>query len=280
MKADLPLPVKQKKLYSSLTSQIDNGHFKNAVKTTDKLLRLDPEDSLAQKTRLWLFLQTELYQQALDIATSSKDDLKFEQAYALYRLQREAEAVKLLESLEDGESRGVLHLQAQLSYRCGQYQTALDLYNDLLDTSQPNSEEHTDIQTNLASTQSQLDFISSGFRASLSKLPRTLTDRIEDLPPPSLVPIQVTKVPAAEPDTEAPKVKSVRKSRLPKGVVVGQTPLPDPERWLKKSERSSFQAPRGKKGRGGGASQGLTPVEQAALSASGGGGGKKGKKRK
>lgn len=79
--------------------------------------------------------------------------------------------------------------------------------------------------------------------------------------------------------------KTVRMKRVPKGVVPGVTPPPDPERWLKKNERSTFVQ---KKGRGnkGGAHQGAA-VEPAAVAgpisgggATGGGKSGKGKKKK
>jgi signal recognition particle subunit SRP72 len=77
-------------------------------------------------------------------------------------------------------------------------------------------------------------------------------------------------------------VRKVRARRVPKGIVPGVTPPPDPERWLKKSERSTFQQARGKKKGSGGATQGV--VESAGGSATGGhgrsGGHGRGKKRK
>ena len=55
-----------------------------------------------------------------------------------------------------------------------------------------------------------------------------------------------------ETDT-AKKEKKVRLKRVPKGVVLGVTPPPDPERWLKKSERSTYGAG-SKRRKGGGGS--------------------------
>ena len=52
--------------------------------------------------------------------------------------------------------------------------------------------------------------------------------------------------------------KKVRMSRVPKGVVPGVTPPPDPERWLKKSERSTFGQGRKRRGGGGAGTQGST----------------------
>ena len=83
----------------------------------------------------------------------------------------------------------------------------------------------------------------------------------------------------------ANKAKKVRKKRVPKGVIPGVTPPPDPERWLKKSERSSFGSSRKRKG-GGGATQGVVlenPSVQSHGGKSMGGGGTlhtKGKKKK
>jgi signal recognition particle subunit SRP72 len=64
-------------------------------------------------------------------------------------------------------------------------------------------------------------------------------------------------VAAGSADTAVQEKKKVRMARVPAGVVPGVTPPPDPERWLKKSERSTFmQGNKKKKGGGGGATQG------------------------
>lgn len=63
-------------------------------------------------------------------------------------------------------------------------------------------------------------------------------------------------------------VRRVRARRVPEGVVPGVTPPPDPERWLKKSERSTYQQARGKRKGGGGATQGM--VEGVGSLATGG----------
>ena len=76
--------------------------------------------------------------------------------------------------------------------------------------------------------------------------------------------------------------KAARKKRVPKGITPGVSPAPDPERWLKKTERSWYVPPRGKRRGGGGATQGFTPaatVEGASAPGTGGGGGGGGKKK-
>lgn len=74
--------------------------------------------------------------------------------------------------------------------------------------------------------------------------------------------------------------RKVRARRVPKGVVPGVTPPPDPERWLKKTERSTYH-PGKKRGRTG-ATQGFTTGPEVGVGggAGGGGGGGKGKGKK
>ncbi|KAH8088957.1 hypothetical protein BXZ70DRAFT_954983 [Cristinia sonorae] len=287
-KQPLPLPDRLKRLFTSLCAQIEGGHFTNAVKTCDKILLLDPADQDALQTKLYLLLQTEQYAAALALIEDNGEN-NFERMYSLYRLQREEEVESALAELKETSNeidRGVIHLEAQLSYRQGSYQNAFDLYNELLDTTEPDTEEHTDILTNLEATQKHLDFINSGFSRALSALPAAVTASLETVPPPP--PAQSSSLLASaqiieEKKAAAPQEKKVRFKRVPKGVVPGVTPPPDPERWLKKSERTSFHSghKRKKGGGGGGATQGV--MESPAVPTSGGGvagGASKGKGKK
>ncbi|KAF5321017.1 hypothetical protein D9619_002062 [Psilocybe cf. subviscida] len=284
-----PLPTQEilKRLFTSLCAQIDGGHFANAVKTCDKILRLEPKDADALQTKLFLLLQTEQYDPALALIESDADPsrLAYERTYSLYRLQKETEAKDLLEDVKKSkgeDDRGILHLEAQLNYREGAYREAFELYNQLLDTAEPNSEEHSDILTNLQAAQKHLDFIERGYLQALDKLPSSITSTLESNPPPaqqiSNIPVIVSS--AAEQTRAAPK--KVRMRRVPEGVVPGVTPPPDPERWLKKSERSTFGQGRRRKGAGGGgATQGSSVLEtpsSAGTPAKSSGG--KGKKKK
>ncbi|KAF8911680.1 hypothetical protein CPB84DRAFT_1671701 [Gymnopilus junonius] len=300
-KQPLPPQERLKRLFTSLCAQIDDGHFSNAVKTCDKILRLDPKDVDARQTKLFLLLQTEQYNAALSLIDEDDDPSHhaYDRAYTLYRLQRESDARDVLDTIkkEKGEDdRGIVHLEAQLNYREGSYQAAVDLYNELLDTAEPSSEEHSDILTNLQAAQKHLDFINTGFLRALDALPSSVTSTLETAPPP--VPPQsaaaalssVSALAEVQAQTALNPTKKPRKSRIPPGVIPGVTPPPDPERWLKKSERSTFGQGRRRKGQGGGGGGGATqgsavenvPAQQASASAghakSGGGG--KGKKKK
>jgi signal recognition particle subunit SRP72 len=121
-----------------------------------QVLRLVPDDNDARQTKLFLLLQTERYSDALALLGASNQASVFERAYSSYRLQHIDEAVHLLEGIKQRreQNRGALHLEAQLvrsiwaseaqselvlcqNYRQGNYQIALDLYNQLLDSSDP-----------------------------------------------------------------------------------------------------------------------------------------------
>lgn len=288
------LEERLKRLFTSLCTQIDDGHFINAIKTCNKILFVNPEDKDALQTRLFLLLQTEQYDKALSIignVNNEKSNCNFEKAYALYRLHNEAEAAAVLAQIKDSQRdhRGVLHLEAQLNYRQGLYQSSLDLYNELLETADPQSEEYSDVLTNLAASQKHLDFITTGFLHALDVLPPSFISTIETVPPPTSHTSQILLESHAAQNIQSTEeattgqVKKVRMKRVPKGVIPGVTPPPDPERWLKKSERTNYALGKKRKGAGGGATQGIVTENvppQTHVGKAGGTSHSKGKKKK
>ena len=147
--------------------------------------------------------------------------------------------------------------------------------------------------TNLQASQKHLDFINTDYLRVLDGLSSDVTGSLENAPPPVPPVSSYSTSPGAVPSADKPEdeggksdpARKVRARRVPKGVVPGVNPPPDPERWLKKSERSTFQQARGKRKGGGGATQGV--VESVGGSATGshashgrGGAHGKGKKKK
>ena len=86
------------------------------------VLRLDPSDRDALRTKLFLLLQTEQYDAALALIVEINEERLFERAYALYRLHREEESAQVLKEIKnhgrEAEQRGVMHLEAQLVSAC------------------------------------------------------------------------------------------------------------------------------------------------------------------
>ncbi|KAG6886451.1 hypothetical protein C0992_003904 [Termitomyces sp. T32_za158] len=238
-----------RRLFTSLCAQMDGGHMFNALKTCDKILRIDPTDADAHKTKLFLLLHTEQYDATLPLIDAAHH--RFELAYTLYRLQRENDALRVL---DDSDDRASTHLLAQMNYRTGSYARAVELYTQLLESAEPDSEEHTDILTNLRAAQAYHDFISTGYLRALGSLPASITSA----PLPLLTgAVRGPTAPAVthEPEHAPPAPKKPRAKHVPPGVVPGVTPPPDPERWLKKSERSSVLGKR-RRAQGGGVTQG------------------------
>ena len=141
-----------------------------------------------------------------------------------------------------------------------------------------------DIATNLEAAQKHLDFINTGYLRPLDALPSSVVGSIESAPPPQPVSSLTATLAAAASQAKAEPVakeKKVRTKRVPKGVVLGVTPMPDPERWLKKSERSTFNQGKRRKAGGGGATQGAVDSgPSAGGSGHGGKSGGKGKRKK
>ncbi|KAJ7093438.1 hypothetical protein B0H15DRAFT_832327 [Mycena belliarum] len=284
-KTGVPPPVSDqlKRLFTTLCAQIDGGHHASAIRTCDKILRLAPADPDALQTKLFLLLTTDQAAaaialiEALNAEGTTELGYSFERAYALYCLQKKDDARAALAQEAPGvDERGVQHLEAQLNYREGSYQAAFDIYNELLDSA-PTAEEQADILTNIQAASAHLDFINTTFAHALDALPSVTQSQLEDAPPPAAPTVQHAAAAAAPAPAAPPKQKKVR---LPPGVVLGVTPAPDPERWLKKSERTNFgQKRRRGGGGGGGATQGSAADVPAAVESKGGSKAK-GKKRK
>lgn len=104
------------------------------------VLRLEPTDKDALSAKLFLLIQTDQYESALEhvqqnLATgSSGASHRFEQAYLLYRLQKESEASGVLREIqqEGSDSRASMHLEAQIVggiyYRCTLKKRALTVF--------------------------------------------------------------------------------------------------------------------------------------------------------
>ncbi|CUA66973.1 hypothetical protein RSOLAG22IIIB_02883 [Rhizoctonia solani] len=263
-----PTEVRIKQLFGSLCAQIDGGHLANAIKTCDKILRLTPSDTDVVQTKLFLLLQTDQYARALEIVdnlSGGNESKQLEKAYLLYRLHKEKEAKAIVDQTKSkgASDGGFAHLDAQISYRTGEYSASKEIYDRILDEGELNTEEQTDITANLTAVQSHIDFLQSGFYDSLRASGVNVT-QLEDAPAPapptttSALPVTSTKE-ASEAVTLAPApTKGPRKGRLPKHVVLGVTPMPDPERWIKKRERTYVTFAQGRKGRGKGKKEGAT----------------------
>ncbi|KAI9638379.1 uncharacterized protein MKK02DRAFT_36142 [Dioszegia hungarica] len=277
------------KLYHGLTDQVDGGHFQNAIKSCRKILALDPSSVPAFQTLLFLHLHTDEYASALALLdnppTGSVSTLEFERAYCLYRLHREKEALEVLRTIGT-QGRKEDHLEAQISYRMGDYKRAQELYDDLLAGCDSSSSEHPDIITNINATAAHVDFVSHGFHSHLSAPPPSQASApASHIPSESELETFVPSLPAGWASGGAPSVaakapvkeakpeqKKKPRHKLPKGAVVGKPFNEDPDRWLPMKQRASFIAAQSKK-KGGNMSMGVGMTQGSSSHAASGGGG-------
>lgn len=129
------------------------------------MLVLNASDQLAAQTRVQLLIALDQFPRAIDSIKSEQDETTLEQVYCLYKTGREEEAAAALAELpvEVGESRAAKLLEAQIvsgdqlhpvlvsetlsivmltvycalqNYRLDKFETARDLYEDLIATAE------------------------------------------------------------------------------------------------------------------------------------------------
>ncbi|KAL1747156.1 hypothetical protein HDZ31DRAFT_9994, partial [Schizophyllum fasciatum] len=125
-------PERVRKLFTSLVAQIADRHWRNAIKTADKVLALDPADADALQAKIYAMMEADQHAPALAVLgggdAPESTPHAYERAYCLYKLQREADATRVLDALRDQDDRAVLVLRAQIAYREGAYDAACALY--------------------------------------------------------------------------------------------------------------------------------------------------------
>lgn len=142
-----------------------------------------------------------------------------------YRLHRPV-------SLDGCDGIGPLHIEAQSAYRQGDYEKACEIYGSLLD--EVAGEEAEDVAANLHAAEIGRDWV-----------PPSSDVRWDSAPP-----VMATSGPVKELNSIPGAMKKVRKDEG------------DPERWLKKTERTTYHAKgKGRKGYGAGATQGASLTE-------------------
>ncbi|EIM22029.1 hypothetical protein WALSEDRAFT_37505 [Wallemia mellicola CBS 633.66] len=234
--------VRIPKLYKRLYSQITNGYYKNALQTTSKLLNLEGNNDELIKTKLFLLLQLDSYNQALSLTENSSFD--FEEAYTNYRLKKNT-------STSSGNDRKWSILQAQLAYRQADYQSAINLYQSLLSDLDPNDDEYHDIETNLKAAKESLDFHSHGYLTAIEELNVPPLDVLESNPAPfpenynpqnTTVDLKSTTL-VDNKSQKIEKQKQKRRQEMHSKYANKNIPI-DSERWIPYKERSYYKKPR------------------------------------
>ncbi|KAJ6248212.1 signal recognition particle 72 [Anaeramoeba flamelloides] len=147
-------------LYRKLNSQINEENFKEAIKTCNKLISKKTNEFEPLQCKFLCNLHLSKFQECVNLSNNNpiiKEKMIFELAYCFYRLNKNEQAIKLLNKTSE-ESIDILHLRAQLLYRQEKYFEAFEIYQKIWKEYEDDSFE---IFTNLTACFASY-FLSSG----------------------------------------------------------------------------------------------------------------------
>ncbi|KAJ1349681.1 hypothetical protein KIN20_005294 [Parelaphostrongylus tenuis] len=120
---------------TDLTRADTSGDYQKALQAANRLIRRYPKEHYAFKCKLVCLIHMSMHDDALTLLRktppSQMGECAFEKAYILYRLERNDEALEVLEACDINDHRAQ-ELRAQLYYRLDKFQEALDIFRDLL----------------------------------------------------------------------------------------------------------------------------------------------------
>ncbi|KAG6490491.1 signal recognition particle subunit SRP72-like [Zingiber officinale] len=119
-------------LFTSLHRHVRDFEYEQAAKVADQVLAVAPGDEDALRCKVVALIKSDAIEMALSTIQGSRHlpvDLKFYEAYCLYRQNKLYEAMKLL----DGQERNsvILQLESQILYRLGKMEACMDSYEKI-----------------------------------------------------------------------------------------------------------------------------------------------------
>lgn len=159
---------------SALLRAADIDDHEQILDAANAALKADKNDHVALHTKVVALLKLDRFDDALRVISSGGIKIEatciLEQAYALYKTGKLAEASDLLET-RGLEKRSLQHVAAQVAYRAEKFHNAESIYRHLLDTEPENEESDLKINITAAVAQTQWTGIPS---SSPAVAPETL----------------------------------------------------------------------------------------------------------
>ncbi|EDS26725.1 signal recognition particle 72 kDa protein [Culex quinquefasciatus] len=124
-----------RQLYTELNKQGSNGEYEKALKSANKILALDQNETKALQCKLVCLIQLSKFEEVLKFLdrTQPAYDCTFERAYCQYRLNQPEAAYKTIQ--ESGVKPlppNLKELMAQILYRLEKFEECFDLYRDII----------------------------------------------------------------------------------------------------------------------------------------------------
>ncbi|KDE02391.1 hypothetical protein MVLG_07050 [Microbotryum lychnidis-dioicae p1A1 Lamole] len=242
-KAGKPITSRRTALYRTLHDQLDSSALSNALKTCEKLLRLDPRDELALQTRLQLLIALDRFTQAVTAIESTHSATY--KSYCCYKLARPSETIVLVDDdgrqrqREQQDDRTAFVLRAQALYRLERFEEAKDLFEDLIASAEA-SPEVIDLRANVDACLQHLAFVSTTVPNALSVFTAARLDQLEDSPVLQLVHHKTNYGRPSASQSVAQAAPNQPRHRRPKHLAAASTP-PDEDRWLPKRNRAGAE---------------------------------------
>ncbi|KAK9460512.1 uncharacterized protein V1516DRAFT_676905 [Lipomyces oligophaga] len=123
-------------LLEKLNVHVDNEEHTSVIDLADRVLKQDPDDRKALKSKIVALIKLERFDSALELALKYSDAI-LEACYCLYSLGRLDEASAKIDealvssSLGPVQTRGLKHLKGQVAYRQERFADAAQVYDEL-----------------------------------------------------------------------------------------------------------------------------------------------------
>ncbi len=123
-----------KQLYSDLVTQQAAGDLEKVVKTCNRVLNVNHVDSKAFHVKIVALIKLSKFEMALQqLKERPQQRLRFEEAYALYRLNKSKDALDALDADEDEAlTMRELELKAQVLYRLERFKEAQRVLTEVI----------------------------------------------------------------------------------------------------------------------------------------------------
>ncbi|XP_065028439.1 uncharacterized protein LOC135651849 [Musa acuminata AAA Group] len=133
-------------LFSALHRHTQNFEYERAAKVADQVLAIAPGDEDALRCKVVALIKSDAIDKALSAIQGSRHlpiDLRFYEAYCLYRQNKLHEALEAI----DGQERNsmILQLESQIFYRLGKMDACMESYEKI----QRFKIDSLDIKTNI-----------------------------------------------------------------------------------------------------------------------------------
>jgi len=140
-------------LYRELNAHSQNEEYDKAIKTCNRLLNIDTNDSLAFQCKVVAMIHNGKFADAIKQIEGSKGEYSFETAYCYYRLNNLNKSLDIIESVRNPQLKHE-ELKAQILYKMEEYEPCYTLYRKIIKNSTDDFE--TERKTNISAVAAQL----------------------------------------------------------------------------------------------------------------------------